>query len=126
MYEMDAAIRRRTAPLVDAAPARRRRRRLCIQRSRTSGSGSTCWRRWTSQTRREVMALLAYAEDDAGGLMNAQYARLRPDVSVDEAISYLRKPGARQARDRLLRLRATTPSEAGRRRVAARAVRGAQ
>jgi len=42
-------------------------------------------------TRREVTALLAYAEDNAGGLMNPRYARLRPDVTVDEAISYLRK-----------------------------------
>jgi len=49
------------------------------------------------QTRREVMALLAYAEDDAGGLMNPRYAQVRADVSVDEAISYLR----RQARERL-------------------------
>ncbi|MFM8559136.1 MAG: magnesium transporter [bacterium] len=49
------------------------------------------------QTRREVMALLAYAEDDAGGLMNPRYARVRADVSVDEAISYLRK----QAREKL-------------------------
>ena len=48
-------------------------------------------------TRREVVALLAYAEDDAGGLMNPRFARVRPDMSVDEAISYLR----RQARDRL-------------------------
>jgi magnesium transporter len=48
-------------------------------------------------TRREVSALLAYAEDDAGGLMSPRFARVRPDMSVDEAISYLR----RQARDRV-------------------------
>ena len=48
-------------------------------------------------TRHEVAALLAYAEDDAGGLMNPRYARLRPEMSVDEAITYLR----RQARERL-------------------------
>ena len=48
-------------------------------------------------TRREVTALLAYAEDDAGGLMNPRFARLRPDMSVDEAIRYLRI----QARERL-------------------------
>ncbi len=47
-------------------------------------------------TRREVTALLAYEEDEAGGLMNPRFARLRPDATVDEAISYLR----RQARDR--------------------------
>jgi magnesium transporter len=42
------------------------------------------------QTKREVTALLAYAEDNAGGLMNSRFVRLRPDMSVDEAISYLR------------------------------------
>jgi len=42
-------------------------------------------------TRREVQALLAYAEDDAGGLMSPRFARLRPDMTVDEAIAYLRR-----------------------------------
>ncbi len=42
-------------------------------------------------TRREVHALLAYAEDDAGGLMNPRFARVRPEMTIDEAISYLRK-----------------------------------
>jgi magnesium transporter len=42
-------------------------------------------------TRREVNGLLAYAEDQAGGLMNPRYARVRPDVTVDEAIIYLKK-----------------------------------
>lgn len=41
--------------------------------------------------RREANALLAYAEDDAGGLMNPRFARLRPEMSVDEAIAYLRR-----------------------------------
>ncbi len=49
------------------------------------------------KTRVEVQALLAYAEDDAGGLMTPAYARVRPDITVDEAIAYLR----RQGRDRL-------------------------
>jgi magnesium transporter len=42
-------------------------------------------------TRKEVIALLAYKEDEAGGLMNPRFARLRPDTSADVAISYLRK-----------------------------------
>lgn len=42
------------------------------------------------QTKREVTALLAYAEDAAGGLMSSRFVRLRPDMTVDEAISYLR------------------------------------
>lgn len=48
-------------------------------------------------TRQEVTALLAYAEDDAGGLMSPRFARLRPDMTVGEAIRYLQ----RQARERL-------------------------
>jgi len=47
-------------------------------------------------TAREVRALLAYADDDAGGLMNPRYAVVRPDMTTDEAISYLR----RQIKDR--------------------------
>ena len=45
-------------------------------------------------TRREVRALLAYEEDAAGGLMSPRFARTRPDMTVDEAISYLRKQAA--------------------------------
>lgn len=41
--------------------------------------------------RHEVNALLAYAEDDAGGLMNPRFARLRPELTIEEAIRYLRK-----------------------------------
>jgi magnesium transporter len=48
-------------------------------------------------TRKEVQALLAYEEDEAGGLMNTRYARLRAHMTADEAISYLR----RQARSAL-------------------------
>lgn len=48
-------------------------------------------------TRQEVMGLLAYAEDEAGGVMNPRYIRLRPDMSVEEAIRYLRA----QARTRV-------------------------
>lgn len=48
-------------------------------------------------TRREVTALLAYAEDAAGGRMSPRFARLRPEMTVDEAIRYLR----RQAQERL-------------------------
>ena len=42
-------------------------------------------------TRREVLALLAYKEDDAGGLMSPRFPRLRPDMTIDEAIAYLRR-----------------------------------
>lgn len=43
------------------------------------------------RTRHEVNALLAYSEDEAGGLMNPRYARVRADMTIDEAVSYLRK-----------------------------------
>jgi len=42
------------------------------------------------QTRTEVLALLAYAQDEAGGLMNSRYFRLRPNMTGDEALHYLR------------------------------------
>ncbi len=45
-------------------------------------------------TRREVRALLAHAEDDAGGLMNPRFARIRSEMTVGEAIRYLRKQSA--------------------------------
>lgn len=48
------------------------------------------------RARREVTALLAYAEDDAGGLMNPRFVRVRPEMTADEAVAYLRK----QARER--------------------------
>src|SRR5450432_862798 len=48
-------------------------------------------------TRKEVTALMAYEEDEAGGLMNPRFARVRADMTVDEAVSYLR----RQARENL-------------------------
>ncbi len=41
-------------------------------------------------TRSEIIALLAYKEDVAGGLMSPRYARVRPDMTVSEAISYVR------------------------------------
>jgi magnesium transporter len=42
-------------------------------------------------TRQDARALLAYREDVAGGLMNPRFARLRPNASIDEAITYLRQ-----------------------------------
>jgi magnesium transporter len=48
--------------------------------------------------RREVKGLLDYAEDEAGGLMNTRYSRLRADMTVDEAISYLRRDARGRAK----------------------------
>src|SRR4030095_4918266 len=48
-------------------------------------------------TRKEVSGLLAYREDHAGGLMSPRYVRLRPDMSVDEAIKYLRRAARERA-----------------------------
>lgn len=42
-------------------------------------------------TQKEVSALLAYKEDEAGGLMSPRFARVRPDMTVEEAIAYLRR-----------------------------------
>ncbi len=58
---------------------------------------ASCLGQLDDVSRREVTALMAYAEDAAGGLMSPRFARLRPSMTVDEAIRYLR----RQARERL-------------------------
>lgn len=42
-------------------------------------------------SRRELATLMAYEEDDAGGLMSPRFARIRPEMTVDEAIVYLRR-----------------------------------
>jgi magnesium transporter len=41
-------------------------------------------------TRREVLALMWYAEDVAGGLMNPRFIRLRPEVPVEVGLRYTR------------------------------------
>ncbi|HMA81379.1 MAG TPA: AAA-associated domain-containing protein [Candidatus Binatia bacterium] len=48
------------------------------------------------KTRREVKGLMDYAASQARGLVHPSYVRLRPEMSVDEAVSFLR----RDARDR--------------------------
>ena len=48
------------------------------------------------KSRREAKGLLDYAAEQAGKTINPRYARLRPSMSIDEAISFLR----RDARDR--------------------------
>lgn len=47
-------------------------------------------------TKREVLALLLYSEDEAGGLMNPRFVRLRPDVSADVALRYYRMQSRQQ------------------------------
>ncbi len=42
------------------------------------------------QSKHDVIGLLAYAEDEAGGLMNSEYIRLRPEISLSEAVGYIR------------------------------------
>jgi len=65
-----------TADLIQEAPAEERENLLALL---------------DDATRREVKGLLDYAEDEAGGLMNTRYSRLRADMTVDEAIAYLRR-----------------------------------
>jgi magnesium transporter len=42
-------------------------------------------------TRVDAKALFDYREDVAGGLMNPRFARLRPEETIDQAITYLRQ-----------------------------------
>ncbi len=64
------------ADLIQETPAEQRERLLAML---------------DDQTRKAVQALLAYREDHAGGLMNPRFARLRPEMTVDEAVTYLRR-----------------------------------
>jgi magnesium transporter len=43
------------------------------------------------QTRHEVCGLLAHADDRAGGLLDPRYARLRAEMTMEEALWYLRQ-----------------------------------
>ncbi|MCK4342490.1 MAG: magnesium transporter [Phycisphaerae bacterium] len=47
--------------------------------------------------REETVALLAYDEDDAGGLMTPRYARLQAGMTAAEAIDYLRQQKSQNA-----------------------------
>ena len=73
-------------------------------------------------TRKEVAALLAYAEDDAGGLMNPRYARAasRDERRRGDHLPAPSGPGA--SRDDLLRLRARCRAAPARRGLVPRAV----
>ena len=64
-------------------------------------------------TRREVKGLLDYAEDEAGGLMNTRYSRLRGEMTVDEAIAYLRRD-ARQREKTVYYVYVVDPAERSR------------
>lgn len=48
-------------------------------------------------TKKDVMALLAFSEDQAGGLMNPRFVRLRADMTADIAITYIRAQAASPA-----------------------------
>lgn len=47
-------------------------------------------------TRYEVEGLLAYAQDQAGGLMSPRFARLRADMTAAQALTYLRRQPLQQ------------------------------
>ena len=46
---------------------------------------------FTEESRADVIGLLAYAEDQAGGLTTPQFIRMRPDMWIEEAIKYVRQ-----------------------------------
>lgn len=59
---------------------------------------SLCFDLLDPDTKTQVRGLLAYAEDDAGGLMTPNFIRLRPDMEVEVAIRYLRAHSKHQER----------------------------
>lgn len=59
---------------------------------------SICFELLDPDTKPQVLGLLAYAQDDAGGLMTPHFIRLRPDMDVEVAIRYLRAHSKHQER----------------------------
>lgn len=59
---------------------------------------SICFDLLDPDTKTQVRGLLAYAADDAGGLMTPHFIRLRPDLEVEVAIRYLRAHSKHQER----------------------------
>jgi NitT/TauT family transport system ATP-binding protein len=49
------------------------------------------------KARREVKGLMDYAEEQSRGLINPRYVRLRPEMTVDEAVSFLRRDARERA-----------------------------
>ncbi len=49
--------------------------------------------RASSDTRREINALLKYPQDSAGSILTTEYVRLYPDTTVAEAFDIIRKTG---------------------------------
>jgi magnesium transporter len=64
------------ADLIQASPSRERENLMSLM---------------DDTTRTDARALLHYREDVAGGLMNTRFARIRPEESIEEAITYLRQ-----------------------------------
>ena len=46
-----------------------------------------------SETRKQINDLLKYPEDSAGAVMTTEYMRLRKDLTVPEAVAWIRKRG---------------------------------
>ena len=49
------------------------------------------WNNLTEESRREIEFLLRYDEDDAAGIMTPRYGALRAEITVNQAISFVRR-----------------------------------
>ncbi len=49
------------------------------------------WNNLTKDSRREIEFLLRYDEDDAAGIMTPRYGALRAEITVNQAISFVRR-----------------------------------
>lgn len=100
-FEQLAADDRATLVLAMPADQRRRWMRFLalddaadLLQAVSTGERYTLLGDLDSGTRAEVTGLLAYAEDDAGGLMNPRFPVVRDHMQVDEGLRYLRKQRA--------------------------------
>lgn len=49
------------------------------------------WQNLTTESRKEIEFLLRYDEDDAAGIMTPRYAMLREEITVEQAINFIRR-----------------------------------
>ena len=110
--ELLLALAARSSASSGCASSRRTTRPTCVQEAPDEERDGLL-RLLDEPTRREVNALLAYAEDEAGGLMSPRYVRLRAGDDRRRGDQLPAPRGPRAGRDHLLHLR-------GRRRAAPR------
>ena len=100
LVELNENVRAALIEGMDARGAARRRRRHGARRPRATSSRDLpetvtlqLLKSLDQQDRERLSTVLSFPEDSAGGLMNTDTVSLRPDVTVEVVLRYLRMRG---------------------------------